>query len=294
MREEKQLIPGEFTYHRPSSVAEAIAILVSHGDEARPLSGGHSLIPMMKLRMAAPEHLVDLGGIADLKGISEDGGTVTIGAMTTQHEMIASDELAAKLPIIRETSLLIADPQIRYVGTLGGNVANGDPGNDMPALMQCLNARYVLSGPEGTREVAARDFYEAAYFTALAPEEILTAVKIPVPPEGHGYAYEKLKRKVGDYATAAAAVVLTMSAGTVNSCSVALTNVADTPLHAEEAGAILTGSTLDPDTVKRAVAAAEAITEPASDGRGPAEYRTKMAGIMLERALARAAKRAQG
>ncbi|WP_269582091.1 FAD binding domain-containing protein [Roseibium sp. Sym1] len=288
------MIPGEFTYHRPSSVAEAIAILVSHGDEARPLSGGHSLIPMMKLRMAAPEHLVDLGGIADLKGISEDGGTVTIGAMTTQHELIASDVLAAKLPIIRETSLLIADPQIRYVGTLGGNVANGDPGNDMPALMQCLNARYVLSGPDGAREVAARDFYEAAYFTALAPEEILTAVKIPVPPEGHGYAYEKLKRKVGDYATAAAAVVLTMSAGTVGSCSVALTNVADTPLHAEEAGAILTGSALDPDTVKRAVAAAEAITEPASDGRGPAEYRTKMAGIMLERALVRAAERAQG
>ena len=201
------MIPGEFTYHRPSSVAEAVAILASHGDEARPLSGGHSLIPMMKLRMAAPEHLVDLGGIADLKGISEDGGTITIGCMTTQHELIHSDVLAEKLPIIRETSLLIADPQIRYMGTLGGNVANGDPGNDMPGLMQCLNATYVLTGPEGDREVAARDFYEAAYFTALAPEEILTAVKIPVPPAGHGYAYEKLKRKVGDYATAAAAVI---------------------------------------------------------------------------------------
>lgn len=288
------MIPGEFTYHRPSSVAEAVAILASHGDEARPLSGGHSLIPMMKLRMAAPEHLVDLGGIADLKGISESGGTITIGAMTTQHELIESDLLSASLPIIRETSLLIADPQIRYLGTLGGNVANGDPGNDMPALMQCLNAAYVLTGPDGAREVAARNFYEAAYFTALAPDEILTAVKIPVPPAGHGYAYEKLKRKVGDYATAAAAVVLTLSGGSVATCSVALTNVADTPLFAEEAGAILTGSTLDADTVKRAVAAAEAITDPASDGRGPAEYRTKMAGIMLERALARAADRAKG
>jgi len=288
------VIPGEFTYHRPSTVAKAVAILTSHGDEARPLSGGHSLIPMMKLRMAAPEHLVDLGGIADLKSISEGGRTITIGAMTTQHELIGSDLLGARLPIIRETSLLIADPQIRYVGTLGGNVANGDPGNDMPALMQCLNAAYVLTGPDGEREVAARDFYEAAYFTALAPDEILTSVKIPVPPEGHGYAYEKLKRKVGDYATAAAAVVLTMSGGSVASCSVALTNVADTPLYAEEAGSILTGSTLDTDTVKRAVAAAEAITGPASDGRGPAEYRTKMAGIMLERALARAAERARG
>ncbi|MEO9529731.1 MAG: FAD binding domain-containing protein, partial [Roseibium sp.] len=181
------MIPGEFTYHRPASVAEAVAILVSHGDEARPLSGGHSLIPMMKLRMAAPEHLVDLAGIAELKGVSEDGGTITIGAMTTQAELIGSDLLGAKLPIIRETALLIADPQIRYVGTLGGNVANGDPGNDMPALMQCLNASYVLTGPDGDREVAARDFYEAAYFTALAPEEILTSVKIPGLADGHGY-----------------------------------------------------------------------------------------------------------
>ncbi|GAB2188150.1 FAD binding domain-containing protein [Roseibium sp. LAB1] len=287
------MIPGAFTYHRPSSVAEAVAILVSHGDEARPLSGGHSLIPMMKLRMAAPEHLVDLGGIADLKGISDDGGTITIRAMTTQHELIGSDLLASKLPIIRETSLLIADPQIRYLGTIGGNVANGDPGNDMPALMQCLDATYILTGPDGDREVAARDFYEAAYFTALAPEEILTAIRIPVPPAGHGYAYEKLKRKVGDYATAAAAVVLTLEGNTVSSCSIALTNVADTPLFAQEAGKILTGSALDAPTVARAVSAAEAITEPASDGRGPAEYRTKMAGVMLQRALARAATRAR-
>lgn len=287
------MIPGAFTYHRPSSVAEAVAILVSHGDEARPLSGGHSLIPMMKLRMAAPEHLVDLGGIADLKGISDEGGAITIRAMTTQHELIGSDLLALKLPIIRETALLIADPQIRYLGTLGGNVANGDPGNDMPAMMQCLDATYILTGPDGEREVAARDFYEAAYVTTLAPEEILTAVRVPVPPAGHGYAYEKLKRKVGDYATAAAAVVLTMQGGTVSSCSVALTNVADTPLFARQAGEILTGSTLDASTVARAVSAAEAITEPASDGRGPAEYRTKMAGVMLQRALARAATHAR-
>ncbi|MEM9632785.1 MAG: xanthine dehydrogenase family protein subunit M [Pseudomonadota bacterium] len=288
------MIPGEFTYHRPSTVAEAVAILSDHGDEARPLSGGHSLIPMMKLRMAAPEHLVDLGGIADLKGISEGPGVITIRAMTTQHELIESELLEKKLPIIRETSQLIADPQIRYLGTLGGNVANGDPGNDMPGLMQCLNASYVLAGPDGEREVAARDFYEAAYFTALAPEEILTAVKIPVPPAGHGYAYEKLKRKVGDYATAAAAVILTMKGGTVSSCSIALTNVADTPLYAGQASDILNGSSLDESTVKQAVSAAEAITEPASDGRGPAEYRTKMAGIMMQRALARAAERASG
>jgi len=288
------VIPGEFTYHRPSTVAEAVAILASHGDEARPLAGGHSIIPMMKLRMAAPEHLIDLSGVADLKGIREEGGAIVIGAMTTQHELIASDLLSNKLPIIRETSLLIADPQIRYLGTIGGNVANGDPGNDMPALMQCLNASYKVAGPNGEREIAARDFYEAAYFTALASEELVTAVVIPVPPAGHGFAYEKLKRKVGDYATAAAAVIVTMSGGSVTSCSVALTNVGDTPLFAAETCEILTGSTLDADTVNRAVAAAEAITQPASDGRGPAEYRTKMAGVMLRRALARAAERANG
>jgi carbon-monoxide dehydrogenase medium subunit len=288
------VIPGEFTYHRPSTVAEAVAILASHGDEARPLAGGHSIIPMMKLRMAAPEHLIDLSGVADLKGIREEGGAIVIGAMTTQHELIASDLLGSKLPIIRETSLLIADPQIRYLGTIGGNVANGDPGNDMPALMQCLNASYRVVGPNGERDIAARDFYEAAYFTALAPEELVTAVSIPVPPAGHGFAYEKLKRKVGDYATAAAAVVLTMSGGSVSSCSIALTNVGDTPLYAADACGILTGSSLDADTVNRAVAAAEAITQPASDGRGPAEYRTKMAGVMLRRALARAAERANG
>ncbi|WP_417669453.1 FAD binding domain-containing protein [Roseibium sp.] len=287
------MIPGEFTYHRPSSVSEVVALLAEHGDEARPLAGGHSIIPMMKLRMAAPEHLIDLGGIADLKGVREEGGDIVIGAMTTQAELIASDLLSSKLPIIRETSLLIADPQIRYMGTMGGNVANGDPGNDMPALMQCLNATYLIAGPDGEREVAARDFYEAAYFTALAPEELVVAIKIPTPPAGHGFAYEKLKRKVGDYATAAAAVMLTMNGGTVASCSVALTNVADTPLYASEASSILTGSTLDADTVAKAVAAAEAITMPASDGRGPAEYRTKMAGIMMQRALARAAERAQ-
>jgi carbon-monoxide dehydrogenase medium subunit len=247
---------------------------------------------MMKLRLAKPAHLIDLGGISDLKGVRADGSDIVIGAMTTQHELIGSTLLSGKLPILRETSLLIADPQVRYVGTLGGNVANGDPGNDMPAVMMCLNANYHVAGKARERRIAAREFYQGAYFTALEPGEILTAVRIPVPPAGHGYAYEKLKRKVGDYATAAAAVLLTMNGRTVANCSIGLTNVAETPLWAEEAGRILAGSTLDAATVKEAVAAAEAITSPAADGRGPAIYRTKMAGVMLARALARAKVRA--
>ncbi|MGB8757784.1 MAG: xanthine dehydrogenase family protein subunit M [Pseudolabrys sp.] len=286
------MIPGPFAYHRPASVKEAVSLLGSLGEDARAIAGGHSLIPMMKLRLASPAHLIDLAGVADLKGIREDGRDVVIGAMTTQHEVIESELLGKKIPILRETSFVIADPQVRYVGTLGGNVANGDPGNDMPAVMMCLNASYHAAGKSGERRIAARDFYQGAYFTALEPGEIVTAIHIPAPAAGHGYAYEKLKRKVGDYATAAAAVVLTMSGGKVASCSIGLTNVAETPLWAEEAAKILTGSTLDAATVKKAVTAAEAITSPATDSRGPAAYRTKMAGVMLTRALARAKERA--
>ncbi len=288
------VIPGSFEYHRPSSVQEAIGLLAKLGDDGRAIAGGHTLIPMMKLRLATPAHLVDLSGIADLKGIRADGSDIVIGAMTTQHELIGSDLLASNIPILRETSLQVADPQVRYVGTLGGNVANGDPGNDMPAVMMCLGASYHVMGKGGERRVAAREFYQGAYFTALEDGDVLTAIRIPVPPAGHGYAYEKLKRKIGDYATAAAAVVLTMSGGKVADCSIGLTNVAETPLWAEEAAKILNGSSLDAATVKRAVAAAEAITAPAADARGPAAYRTKMAGVMLARALARAKSKARG
>ncbi|MGA7198862.1 FAD binding domain-containing protein, partial [Roseiarcus sp.] len=263
-------------------------LLSDLGEDARPLSGGHSLIPMMKLRLAKPSDLVDLGAIAELKGIREDGPDIVIGATTTQRELIASSLIASKAPILKEAAMVIADPQVRALGTIGGNVANGDPGNDMPAVMMCLGATYQLAGKGGERHVAARDFYQGAYFTALEPGEILAAIRIPVPAAGHGYAYEKLKRKVGDYATAAAAVVLTMAGGQATSCSIGLTNVGETPLWADAAARILVGSRLDAATVKRAVAAAEAITSPASDTRGPAQYRTKMAGVMLTRALERA------
>src|SRR6478672_4698542 len=259
------MIPGPFAYHRPASVKEAVSLLGSLGDDARAIAGGHSLIPMMKLRLASPAHLIDLAGVADLKGIREDGRDVVIGAMTTQHEVIESELLGKKIPLLRETSLVIADPQVRYLGTLGGNVANGDPGNDMPAVMLCLGATYQVAGNKGERRIVARDFYQGAYFTALEPGEIVTAIRIPAPPAGHGYAYEKLKRKVGDYATAAAAVVLTVSGGRVATCSIGLTNVAETPLWAEEAAKILNGSGLDAATIKRAAAAAEAICRPASD-----------------------------
>ena len=285
------MIPGSFAYHRPKSVSEAVNLLASLGEDARPLAGGHSLVPMMKMRLAMPSDLIDLAGIGELKGIRAEGGELVIGAMTTQHELIASDLAAAHVPILREAALLIADPQVRYLGTFGGNLANGDPANDMPALMMCLGATFELNGKAGVRRIAAREFYKGTFDTALKPGELLVAARIPVPPAGHGHGYEKLKRKIGDYATAAAAVVLTLVGGKVATCSIGLTNVGPTPLWAETAAKLLVGSTLDAVTVKKAVAAAEAITAPATDGRGPAHYRTKMAGVMLMRAIARAKSR---
>jgi carbon-monoxide dehydrogenase medium subunit len=286
------MIPGAFNYHRPETVADAIRLLSSLGDDARPLAGGHSLIPMMKLRLASPEHLIDLHGIGDLKGVRREGKQIVIGAMTTQHQLLASPEIAGSLPILREAALLIADPQVRYCGTIGGNVANGDPGNDMPALMLTLGATYRLQGPDGVREIAAVDFYQGAYFTALESGELLTEIVIPSLSAGHGHAYEKLKRKVGDYATAAAAVVLTMAGGKVASCRIGLTNLSETPLLAEEAAASVIGTGLDDAALKRAGALAQEIMQPAADSRGPVEYRKHVGGIMVMRALTRAASRA--
>lgn len=286
------MIPGAFNYHCPSTVADAVRLLSSLGDEARPLAGGHSLIPMMKLRMATPEHLIDLHGIASLRGIRREADRLVIGAMTTQHELLTSPDISAEFPILKETALLIADPQVRYRGTIGGNVANGDPGNDMPALMMTLGGSYRLEGPDGEREVAASDFYQGAYFTALEPGELLTAITIPLAASGHGFAYEKLKRKVGDYATAAAAVMLTMANGKVASCSIGLTNLSDTPLLAEAAAEAVVGTGLDDDTLKKASELAQEIMSPAADARGPVEYRKHVGGIMVVRALKRAAARA--
>jgi aerobic carbon-monoxide dehydrogenase medium subunit len=287
------MIPARFEYHRPTSVQDAVALLAKLGEEAQPLAGGHSLIPVMKTRLSAPEHLIDLAGINGLKGIRREQDQIVIGAMTTQSEIITSPLLAETVPIIPETSLVIGDPQIRYAGTIGGNVANGDPGNDMPALMMCLDAEYQLADQNGERSVRARAFYFGAYDTARHPDEILTVVRIPLPVKGHGYAYEKLKRKVGDYAVAAAAVMLTISNGTCRTASIGLTNVADTPLWAEAAAQALIGTRLDQAAIASAANAAEAITNPASDGRGPAEYRRKMAGVMVQRAIERAKSRAE-
>lgn len=284
------MIAAAFEYHRPADLKGALGVLAEYGDDARVLAGGHSLIPMMKLRMASIEHLVDLQDIAELRGISVANGRVTIGAMTTQHEMITSADLAKAAPIIAEAAVQIADPQVRYMGTVGGNLANGDPGNDMPGLMQCLDASFTLVGPDGTREVAARDFYQSAYVTSREDGEILTQISFAAPTGG--YAYEKQKRKIGDYATAACAVQLTKADGKVTSASIAMTNLSDTPIFSAAAGAALVGTTGDAAAVKAAVTAAVAAINPTGDNRGPAEFKRHIAGIIIGRAITRALSRA--
>jgi aerobic carbon-monoxide dehydrogenase medium subunit len=286
------MIPAPFAYHRPRSLDETLGLLAQLGEDARVVAGGHSLIPMMKLRLARPEHLVDLQDLEELRGIRSEPAALIIGAMTTQHELIGSELLAARCPIIRETALQIADPQVRYCGTLGGNVANGDPGNDMPAVMIALDAGYQLKCRDGEREVAARDFNRGAYSTALQSDEILVSISIPMPAEGHGHAYEKQKRKVGDYATAAAAVVLKMSSGACVSAAISLTNVGETPLFAKDAGDAVLGTTVDDAAISEAVRCARVIANPSADGHGSAEFRTHIAGVMVRRALMRAKERA--
>ncbi|MEM8731993.1 MAG: xanthine dehydrogenase family protein subunit M [Pseudomonadota bacterium] len=284
------MIPAAFEYHRPKNMAGVLAILSEHGDDARVLAGGHSLIPMMKLRMADVPHLIDLQDVDGLGGISVDGGMVRIGAMTTQHDIIDNAALAQAAPIMREAALQIADPQVRYMGTVGGNVANGDPGNDMPGLMQCLDATFALVGPDGERSVAARAFYEAAYMTERDDEEVLTSVSFAAPQGG--YAYEKQKRKIGDYATAAAAVQLVRDGGTCSAASIAMTNLSDTPIFSEAAGAALVGTTVDATAVAAAVAAMQSDIDPTQDNRGPIEFKRHAAAVILRRAIERAWSRA--
>ncbi|MGY9047845.1 carbon monoxide dehydrogenase [Puniceibacterium antarcticum] len=280
------MIPAAFDYHRPDSLQDALGLLQTHGEDARVMAGGHSLIPMMKLRMAEVPHLIDLQAITGLRGITIDGATLRLGAMVTQHEIIEHAGLSCAAPILREAALQIADPQVRYMGTIGGNVANGDPGNDMPGLMQCLGAEFTLVGPDGTRSVAARAFYEAAYMTARTDDEILTAISFPATTGG--YAYEKQKRKIGDYATAAAAVLLTRKGGTCASASIAMTNLSDVPVWSEAAAQALVGTACDDTAIKAAMAAMDADIDPGEDNRGPVAFKRHVAGVILSRAISRA------
>jgi carbon-monoxide dehydrogenase medium subunit len=282
------MIPPRFEYHAPKTVGEAVALLGQLGSDAKLLAGGHSLLPMMKLRFAQPEHLIDINRIPELKGIREEGATVVIGAMTVENDLITSPVLQAKVPLLCEAAKLIADPQVRNRGTIGGDIAHGDPGNDHPALSLAIDAAFVLEGPKGRRTVAADGFFLGTYMTLLEENEVMCEIHVPAFASGTGYAYEKLKRKTGDWATAGCAVVIRKNGATVSHVRIALTNVAPTALRAEAAEAALLNKPFNADNVQAAVAAAMAICDPAEDLRGDVEYKTAMAGEMVKRALNKA------
>ncbi len=279
------MIPPAFDYHSPRSVGEAIALLGSLGGDAKLLAGGHSLLPMMKLRFAQPAHLIDINRIPELRGIREEGGEIVIGAMTVERELIDSTLLQHKLPLLVAAARSIADPQVRNRGTIGGDIAHGDPGNDHPAISIALDATLVLQGAGGRRSVRAESFFLGTYMTDLAEDEILCEIRVAPFASGTGWAYEKLKRKTGDWATAGAAVVLRMSSGAVSAVRIALTNVAPTAIRASAAEAALLGQPFNDVSIDAAVAAAMAATDPADDLRGDREYKTAMTGQMLRRAL---------
>ncbi|MFT3817358.1 MAG: xanthine dehydrogenase family protein subunit M [Rubrivivax sp.] len=285
------MIPPGFDYHAPRTVGEALGLLASLPD-AKLLAGGHSLLPMMKFRFAQPANLIDLNRIDGLRGIREDGDTIVIGAMTVESDLIASPLLNARVPLLPEAARLIADPQVRNRGTIGGDIAHGDPGNDHPALSIAVDATLVLQGPQGTRRRPADGFYLGTYATELAEDEILTEIRVPAFAPKTGYAYEKLKRKTGDWATAGAAVVLRLDGGQVSHVRIALTNVAPMAVRARDAEAALLGQPVTAATVEAAAQAAMAAADPAEDLRGDREYKTAMAGQMVRRAIRKAAARA--
>ena len=286
------MIPPAFDYHVPKTVGEAVALLGSLGAEAKLLAGGHSLLPMMKLRFASPAHLIDINRIPDLHGIREDGDGVVIGAMTSESALIASEILRAKVPLLAEAPKQIADPQVRNRGTIGGDIAHGDPANDHPALAIAVDATFTVEGPKGQRQIKAEDFFQGTYLTDLADDEILLSIRVPAFAAGTGWAYEKLKRKTGDWATAGAAVVLRFSGGNISHARIALTNVAPQALRATAAEQALIGKPLSDASVNAAAAAAMAITDPVDDLRGDREYKTAMTGQMVKRAIRAAAARA--
>jgi carbon-monoxide dehydrogenase medium subunit len=289
------MIPAAFDYHRPGTLDEAVKLLASHGDEGKVLSGGMSLLPMLKLRLASYAHLVDIGRIQGLDYIKEEGGFLKIGAMTRQSTLERSDLIRSKVPVLADAISLIADPLVRNRGTIGGNVANGDPGNDQPAIMLALGATLVARGPKGERSIAANQFYKGLYETALARNEILTEIRIPVPPAKSGGAYAKLKRKTGDFAVAAAAVQLTLDAkGAIARAAIGLTNAALIPVEAADAAKFLVGKMPDEKTIAEAAKMAGAKSAPSADRKGTIEYKKEMARVMVTRALRKAVQRAGG
>ena len=286
------MIPAQFDYAAPTSLAEAFELLEKHGDEAKILAGGHSLIPMMKLRFAEPETLIDINNIPGLSYIKEEDGYLKIGAMTRESEVEHSELIPGKYPIFLDATKLIADPQVRNMGTLGGNLAHGDAANDHPAVMMALRAEVVISSAEGNRVVPIDEFFFGFYMTAIQENEILTEIRIPIPGPRTGNAYHKLERKVGDYATAGVAVQIALDEqGVCTYAGIGLTNVNPIPLRAERSEEALVGKQLTEEVIAEAAQYASEDCNPSTDLRGDEEYKRAMVGVLVKRMIKKAIER---
>jgi carbon-monoxide dehydrogenase medium subunit len=287
------MIPAAFEYHAPSTIDEATALLSKLGEDAKVLSGGQSLIPLMKLRLASPAHLVDINAIPGLSGIREADGFLRIGALTRESDLEESEIVRTRYPLLHDTSKVIADPIVRNLATIGGNLAHGDPANDHPATMLALGAEIVAVGPKGERRMPIATFFTGPFETGLKPDEILVEIRVPVPPARSGGAYLKLERKVGDFATAAVAVQVTLGAnGACEQAGIGLTNVGLTPIKATRAEASLKGKALDESAIKQAAELAAQAAEPSADLRGSVEYKKDLVRVLTARALRKAVERA--
>ncbi len=288
------MIPPNFDYHAPGTLDEALGLLGSL-DDPKIMSGGQSLLPMLKLRLAAPANIVDIGRLPGLDAIREDGGFLRIGALVTETALEEDAAVAARYPILLDTAKVIADPLVRNRATVCGNVAHGDPANDHPATMLAVRAQMVAKGPQGARVVEVDDFFHGLFMTALEPNEILTEIRIPAPSARSGGAYLKLERKVGDYAVAGVAVQLAVGDdGAVSQAGIGLTNLGFAPIRAAAAEAALVGSAPDDHAITAASQAAADAADPVADRRGSVDYKKNMARVLTARAIRKALARTGG
>ena len=285
------MIPSQFEYFAPETLDEAISLLEDHGPEASVLAGGQSLIPLMKLQLALPAYVVDINRIAGLSDIADDDCCLRIGSLTRESDLDSSEVVQTKYPILHDTTSVIADPLVRNMATVGGNLAHGDPANDHPATMLALGAEVVAVGSGGERVIPVSDFFEGPLVTALNQGEILTEIRVPAQPEGSGGAYLKLERKVGDYATAGVAAVITVSDGVCQQAGIGLTNAGPIPVKAGSAESFLVGKKLDDETIREAARLASEEAQPSADLRGSEEYKRDMVRVIAGRALRMALER---
>lgn len=289
------MIPPPFEYLRPRTVPEAISLLQQHGEDAKILSGGQSLIPMMKLRIARPAWLIDINAIPGLDYIREQDGHLAIGGLVREWQIEASDLIRKKYPILHDAASVIADPQVRNLATICGNLAHGDPANDHPAVMMAVDAQVVATGLKGARTINVQNFFLSIFSTALNPDEILTEIRIPTPASRSGGAYFKLERKVGDFATAAVGAQITLDdRGAFAKAGIGLTNVGPVPIKAKRAEDFLRGKMPTAENIAQAARLASEDAQPSADLRGPAEYKTGLVKEFTKRALNRAIERAGG